>query len=94
MAANPIGPQIRIRDLREAHGLSVKQLIQRIEEAGLAGVHEDTIRNVELGHKRASVPLIAAWAQALGLQHSLDVWQPPAKEAPTRSKSGRNQIPV
>lgn len=87
MAANPIGPQVRIRDLREAHGLSVKQLIARISEAGLDGVHEDTIRNVELGHKRASVPLMTAWSKALGLI-PLDVWQPPARST-VQSKAGR-----
>lgn len=74
MIANPIGPQVRIRDLREAHGLTVKDLVNRIEAAGFK-VHPDTIRNVELGHKRASQDLMNAWARALNL-HQLDVWQP------------------
>lgn len=65
---------MRIRDLRLAHGLSVKELIERIGAAGV-GVHEDSIRNVELGHKRASAPLMNAWARALGVK-TLDVWQP------------------
>ena len=74
-SARPVGPQIRIRDLREAHGLSVNQLIERIAENGVSGVHPDTIRNVELGYKRASKPLITAWAKALGIT-ALNVWQP------------------
>lgn len=51
-------------------------LIDRInEQGGPKGVHPDTIRNVELGYKRASKPLMTAWAKALGLS-PLDVWQP------------------
>ncbi|WP_405490364.1 helix-turn-helix domain-containing protein [Nocardia sp. NBC_00511] len=76
MSARPIGPQIRIRTLREAHGLSVKQLIERMSAEGIGSVHADTIRNVELGHKRPSGPLLTAWARALGVS-PLDVWQPP-----------------
>lgn len=67
------GPKVSIRDLREAHGLSVADLVERIEAQGVK-VHPDTIRNVELGHKRASKPLMTAWAKALDLT-SLDVEQ-------------------
>lgn len=70
------GPQVRIRDYREALGLSVNALVDRINESDYDGtVHPDTIRNVELGHKRASKPLMTAWVKALGL-NPLDVWQP------------------
>jgi transcriptional regulator with XRE-family HTH domain len=70
------GPQVRIRDYREALGISVSQLVERIRETGYTDtVHPDTIRNVELGHKRASKPLMTAWVKALGL-NPLDVWQP------------------
>lgn len=69
------GPLVGIRELRKAYGLSVGELARRItDEQGLK-VHEDTIRNVELGHRRASNPLITAWAKALGL-NPLDVAQP------------------
>jgi transcriptional regulator with XRE-family HTH domain len=72
----PIGPQIRIRDLREAHGITVNQLVERIVATGYTDkLHPDTIRNVELGHKRGSKLLMVAWAKALGLS-PLDVWQP------------------
>lgn len=67
------GPRVSIRDLREAHGLSVGSLVERIEAQGVS-VHPDTIRNVELGHKRASKPLMTAWAKALDLT-PLDVEQ-------------------
>ncbi|MBX9919121.1 MAG: helix-turn-helix transcriptional regulator [Mycolicibacterium frederiksbergense] len=84
------GPQVRIRDLREALGLSVNQLVDRIIEAGYdQKLHADTIRNVELGHKRASKPLMTAWAKALGLV-PLDVWQPPAATERTRTE----QVPA
>lgn len=77
----PIGPQVRIRDLREAHGMSVAQLVDRIEEQGVC-VHPDTVRNVELGHRRASRPLITAWSKALGIP-VLDIWQPAAASTKT-----------
>jgi transcriptional regulator with XRE-family HTH domain len=77
----PKGPQVRIRDLREAHALSVAQLVERIKEQGYPGnLSQDTIRNVELGHKRASKQLMALWAKALGLTQ-MDVWQPPQDES-------------
>ncbi|RIQ99288.1 XRE family transcriptional regulator [Mycobacteroides abscessus] len=76
MSDRPIGPQVPIRALREAFGFSVPALIERIEQAdGPKNTHPDTIRNVELGYKRASKPLMTAWAKALGLS-SLDVFQP------------------
>lgn len=63
----PLGPLVPIRELRGALGLSVTQLCDRIEPHLGKRPHEDTIRNVELGHKRASGPLMTAWAKALGL---------------------------
>lgn len=75
----PRGPQVGIRELREAHALTVNQLVDRIKEMGYDGnLHPDTIRNVELGHKRASKQLIVLWAKALGML-PMDVWQPPAE---------------
>lgn len=70
----PLGPLVPIRELRAAHGLSVSQLCDRIEPLLGKRPHEDTIRNVELGHKRASGPLMTAWARVLGLT-ALDVSQ-------------------
>ena len=81
----PIGPQVPIRAHREAFGLSVAALIERIEQCGgPTGTHPDTIRNIELGYKRASKPLMTAWAKALGLT-GLDVYQPePLKSSAER----------
>lgn len=73
----PLGPQVGIRELREAHGLTVNQLVERIKDLGYDGnLHPDTVRNVELGHKRASKQLVVLWAKALGLL-PMDIWQPP-----------------
>jgi len=60
--------------------------VERIGEYGMPGVHPDTVRNVELGHRRASQPLMTAWARALGLD-PLDVWQPPTGD---RGADGRD----
>ncbi|SEM49768.1 helix-turn-helix domain-containing protein [Nonomuraea pusilla] len=73
-----IGPQVRIRDLRKAHGLTIPALVQRIRTFGVT-VHKDTISNVELGYRRASDELLTAWAKALGI-NPLDVCQPPADQ--------------
>lgn len=76
MSDKAIGAQVPIRSLREAYGLSVNDLIERIQQhGGPPKLHPDTIRNVELGYKRASTPLMTAWAKALNLT-PLDVHQP------------------
>lgn len=49
-------------------------LCDRIEPHLGKRPHEDTIRNIELGHKRASVQLMTAWAKALKIA-PLDVAQ-------------------
>jgi transcriptional regulator with XRE-family HTH domain len=72
------GPRVGIRELRKAHGLSVRQLCDRIAEQSGLKVHEDTIRNAELGWKRPSDALMTAWAKALGV-HPLDVEVPEPK---------------
>lgn len=76
MSDRAIGAQVPIRALRVAYGLSVNDLIERIKQhGGPEKLHPDTIRNVELGYKRASQPLVVAWAKALDL-NALDVFQP------------------
>lgn len=86
MSDRVVGPQVPIRKYREALGVSVASLIERIEQhGGPANTHPDTIRNVELGYKRASKPLMAAWAHALGLP-PVDVYQPePVKSSLDRA---------
>lgn len=68
------GPQVPIRELRLAHGLSIEQLRERIEVYLGKKPHGDTLRNIELGRRNASRPLITAWAKSLGL-NPLDVRQ-------------------
>lgn len=69
------GPQVPIRELRLAAGLSIEQLRDRIEPHLGKRPHGDTLRNIELGRRKASVPLMAAWAKALNV-NPLDVHQP------------------
>lgn len=69
---------IRIRDLRVAHGLSIRQLAERINEQGVS-ISEAGISNVENGNKQASERLLTAWAKALGVQ-PLNVWHGPLKK--------------
>lgn len=60
-------PRVSIRAVREAYGLTIQQLIDRIAEQGV-DVHDvGTISNVELGRKRPSNRLLVAWAKALKL---------------------------
>lgn len=64
-------PQVSIRLLREAHGLTLPALVERIAEHGVT-VTADHLSNCELGWKRPSVALLHAWAKALGIAR-LDV---------------------
>lgn len=59
-------PRVDIRRLREAHGLTIPALVERIREQGY-DVTADHISNCELGWKRPSNSLLHAWAKALGL---------------------------
>ena len=62
-----IGPQIPLRALREAHGLTASDLAARITELGVPVV-AGSIRNIEAGSKSASPKLMYAWATALGVK--------------------------
>jgi hypothetical protein len=64
-------PQVGIRLLREAYGLSLPALSTRIAEQGVE-VSPDHMSNCELGWKRPSQPLLHAWCKALGITR-LDV---------------------
>lgn len=67
---------MNVRLLREAYGIPVSELIERMQKHGASKkLHPDTIRNVELGYKKASKLLMTQWMLALG-QNPLDVWQP------------------
>ncbi len=72
---------VRIKDLRLAHGLTMVQLAERIQEQG-APITEAGISNVENGNKKGSDRLLTAWAKALGIE-PLDVWQGPLRPSAT-----------
>ena len=78
-----ISPQVPIRALRHAYGLTIPALAERIAEHGI-DVDPSHISNVECGRKRASRPLMTAWAKALGIS-PLDVEQPSLSEAEAAS---------
>lgn len=64
-------PVVPLRALRQAHGLSARQLAERIAEHGVI-VQPDSLLAVELGHTGASDELLVAWARALNLSR-LDI---------------------
>ena len=74
----PLGPMIRIKDLRLAHGWTMKQLAERVAEQG-ASITESGVSNVENGNKQASDRLLIAWAKALGVD-PLNVWHGPLRK--------------
>ena len=76
---DPLGPMVRIKELRTAHGLTLKQLAERIGEQGVS-ISEGGISNVENGNKQASSRLLIAWARALGAE-PLNVWHGPLRAA-------------
>lgn len=78
--------------MREAHGLTSKQLAERIAEQGLE-VDPNSLLNVEVGRKKASKKLLAAWARALAInvvdirQHEDIFGGPPSASLPVRQAS-------
>lgn len=71
-------PSVGIRLLRDAHGLTIPALVERIALQGVS-VTADHISNCELGWKRPSNALLHAWAKALGVTR-LDVLTEDASE--------------
>ncbi len=78
----PLGPMVRTRDLRQARGLTLQQLADRMEEHGVK-ITEAGLSNIEKGHKRASDRVLLAMSLALGVE-PLNVWH-----GPTRTELGR-----
>lgn len=60
-------PLVGIREVRKAQKMSVAELMDRIREHGYDIRDSSTVRNIELGHKKASRGLMHCWALALGL---------------------------
>jgi transcriptional regulator with XRE-family HTH domain len=69
---------VRIKDLRTVHGLTMKQLAERMAEHGVE-ISEGGISNVENGNKKASDRLLIAWAKALGIE-PLNIWHGPLRK--------------
>lgn len=63
--ADAIPPQISLRALREALGLTLDELAARIDRQGVT-ITKFALSNVETGKRRASGRLMDAWATALG----------------------------
>lgn len=62
-----IPPQINLRAFREALGLTLDDLAERISEQGVT-VTKFALSNVETGKRRASNQLMDAWARALNVR--------------------------
>jgi transcriptional regulator with XRE-family HTH domain len=75
----PVGPMVRIRALRDAHGLTAEQLADRMSDLGVT-VNPNTLYNIEVGAKKPSDRILNAYARALGV-NPLDVWQGPLRPA-------------
>lgn len=88
-AIEPLGPMVRIKDLRLAHHLSQSQLAERIAEQGVE-ITEAGISNVENGNKKASDRLLGAWAKALGVE-PLNVWHGPLRPPVTPASPPRRK---
>lgn len=62
----PIPPQISLRALRKALGLTLEQLAERIQDQDVE-ISRTGLNNAELGYRRVSEPVKVAWAHALGI---------------------------
>jgi transcriptional regulator with XRE-family HTH domain len=62
-----VGPQIPLRELRKACGLTLPQLADRIAQCYHHRPNEGTLANIELGRQFGSRKLMTAWAMALQL---------------------------
>lgn len=88
-AIEPLGPMVRIKDLRLALGWSQTELAERIAEKG-GEVTDAGISNVENGNKKASDRLLIAWAKALGVE-PLNVWHGPLRPPVTPASPPRRK---
>lgn len=77
---------VRIKEVRKAHNLTLKQLAERITEQGVP-ISEAGLSNVENGNKVASDRLLVAWAKALAAD-PLQVWHGPLRPAVEKGVPG------
>lgn len=85
---SPIPPQVSLRALREALGLTIEQVAQRIRDQGVK-LATDSLNNIELGHRKASTRVLLAYAKALSIEphhirqgHELRLWIAANSEQP------------
>lgn len=76
-AIEPLGPMIRMKDVRLLLGLSQVQVTDRMAEHGVE-MSGAGLSNIENGNKKASDRVLIAWAKALGID-PLNVWHGPLR---------------
>ncbi|HWE91647.1 MAG TPA: helix-turn-helix transcriptional regulator [Pseudonocardiaceae bacterium] len=77
---------VRIRELRDAYGLTAEQLADRMAELGVP-VDRNTLYNIESGAKKPSDRVLDAYARALGV-NPLDVWKGPLRRPADEPERG------
>lgn len=94
-APEPLGPMIRMKDVRLLLGLSQVQVTERMSEHGVE-ISGAGLSNIENGNKKASDRVLIAWAKALGID-PLNVWHGPLRpqiEPPRPPRRNRAQAPA
>lgn len=77
----PVGPMVRIRDVRRLLGFTLAEMAARITEVGIP-ITESALSNIEAGNKAAGDQLLDAWARALDID-PVFVWHGPLRPAVT-----------
>jgi len=77
-ATKPLGPMVRLVELRKMRGWSQEQIAAKILENGVS-ITISGISNVERGARQASSRLMIAWANALGIPE-MSMWHGPIRE--------------
>lgn len=85
------GPAIRA--LRKRTGWSIAMLAQRVREQSGLTLHTDSLRNIELGRRNASPPLIEALAQALKVDQ-IAIIATPGEAVPAPEDDDHNGDPT
>lgn len=76
-ATHPLGPMVRMREVRNLKGWTLKETAERMLDHGVE-ISEGGLSNIENGNKPASRRLLMAWAAAFGLDE-MGVWQGPLR---------------
>ena len=76
-AMEPLGPMVRMKEVRLLLGKSQVQVTERMTEHGVE-ITDAALSNIENGNKKASDRVLIAWAKALGID-PLNVWHGPLR---------------